>query len=253
LSEIPTVPSGAPTSWGARNAAAASLAVDVGRFVHTSSVHAFDLERIDGKVVEDSPRAEAFRLPAYDRSKWAGEQAVQAVVAQGLDAVIVNPTGVIGPLDFAPSRMGAVFRGVREHRLRFVVPGGFDWVDVRDVAAGMIAAADLGRSGGSYLLSGSHQTLGDLITIALRVLGIEAKPLVVPLPVARAWGPLGTVIARRTGSPWALTTESLHALQNDPRVSHARAGAELGYLSRPTEHTVRDIYAWIVDRERRND
>lgn len=238
---------------GARNAAVASLAADVGRFVHTSSVHAFDLECIDGMVDEDSPRAEAFRLPVYDRSKWAGEQAVQAVVARGLDAVIVNPTGVIGPLDFAPSRMGAVFRGVRDHHLRFVVPGGFDWVDVRDVAAGMIAAADLGRSGRNYLLSGSHQTLRDLVAMALRVLGSEARPVIVPMLVARAWGPLGTVIARKTGSPWVLTTESLHALENDPPVSHARAGAELGYVPRPTEQTVRDIYAWAAGRERRDE
>lgn len=229
---------------GARNAAEAALAADVRRFVHTSSVHSFDLERCD-EVEETSVRAEAEHLPIYDRSKWAGEQEVQRVIGRGLDGVIVNPTGIIGPLDFGPSRMGAVLLGLRDNRFRFVVPGGFDWVDVRDVAAGLIAAADHGRTGENYLLSGHHQSVRGLAEIALREAEIDAEPVTVPMWLARGWGPFGTVIARRTGSPWALTTESLHALANDPPVNRSKAGREFDYRPRPTTETVRDVYAWF--------
>lgn len=229
---------------GARNAAEAALAAGVGRYVHTSSVHAFDLERCD-EVDETSPRAESDHLPVYDRSKSAGEQEVQDVIGRGLDGVIVNPTGVIGPFDFGPSRMGTVLLGLRSNRFRFVVPGGFDWVDVRDVADGMIAAANRGRTGENYLLSGHHQSVRGLAQIALWEAQIDAEPVTVPMWLAKGWGPFGTVVARRTGSPWALTSESLHALANDPPVTRDKAEQELGYRPRPTDETVRDAYAWF--------
>ncbi len=93
---------------GVRNAATAALDAGVRRFVHCSSIHAFDLER-PGVITETSARAVHPHLPAYDRSKAAGEVELLEVVDQGLDAVITNPSGVLGPNDFSPSRMGAVF------------------------------------------------------------------------------------------------------------------------------------------------
>lgn len=83
---------------GVRNAAEAALACGVQRLVHCSSVHAFDLERCTGGIVdESSPRSVRPGLPAYDRSKAAGEAELRRVVSRGLGAVVVNPTGVIGP------------------------------------------------------------------------------------------------------------------------------------------------------------
>ncbi len=124
---------------GVRNAATAALDAGVRRFVHCSSIHAFDLEQ-PGVLTETSPRAVARQLPAYDRSKAAGEVEVRRVVDQGLDAVITNLTGVLGPNDFTPSRMGAVFLALVRRRIPALVAGGFDWVDVRDATAGMMAA-----------------------------------------------------------------------------------------------------------------
>ena len=119
---------------GVRIVAEEAHRAGVRRFVHCSSVHAFDLFGARGHVVnEGTRRAVDPRLPAYDRSKAAGEAQLQRVVAAGLDAVIVNPTGVVGPRDEQPSRMGHFFRALAAHRLPATVAGAFDWVDVRDV------------------------------------------------------------------------------------------------------------------------
>src|SRR5262245_38596974 len=121
---------------GARVVAEAALATGVRRLVHCSSVHAFDVgSRIGEPVDESCPRSTDSRLPAYDRSKAAGEAAVRRAVQRGLDAVVVNPTAVLGPADEAPSRVGAVLLAMWRGWVPAVPGGGFDWVDVRDVVA----------------------------------------------------------------------------------------------------------------------
>jgi len=61
---------------------------------------------------------------------------------QGLDAVIVHPTGILGPHDYAPSHAGRAMLDIYHGRTRVLVAGGFNWVDVRDVCAGAMAAAE---------------------------------------------------------------------------------------------------------------
>ena len=124
----------------------AALDAGVRRYVHFSSVHAFAHDPYDQPLDERRARPGPSH-PAYDRSKAEGEARVQAVVAQGLEAVIVNPTGIIGPADPRPSRMGQVFLDLARRKMPALLDGGFDWVDVRDVVAGAIGALEHGRAG----------------------------------------------------------------------------------------------------------
>jgi dihydroflavonol-4-reductase len=232
---------------GVRNVAETALAVGVGRLVHCSSVHAYDLETTEPLIDETSARATRPGLPAYDRSKAAGEAALQEVVKRGLDAVVVNPTGVIGPYDFAPSRMGHVFLALAQSRLPALVNGGFDWVDVRDVASALMTAEQRGRSGESYLLPGHHVSLPDLSSVAQDVTGVPGPTITLPIGLARLATPLTNVIGRRTASPLWFTTESLHALRFSPPVSGGKAAAALDHHPRPFDETVHDIYRWFTD------
>ncbi len=232
---------------GVRNVAEAALRADVGRMVHCSSVHAYDLETPTDLLSETSPRATAPRLPAYDRSKAAGEAALTEVAERGLDTVVINPTGIIGPYDFAPSRMGLVFQALFRRRLPALIEGGFDWVDSRDVASTMVAAESRGRSGENYLLPGHHLSIPDLATVAEKVSSVAKPRWTIPMRVARFWGPLGDVLAQRSGSPLWYTSESLHALEHSPGVSGKKASEELGHAPRPSHDTVHDIYRWFKD------
>lgn len=223
----------------------AALAMGVSRMVHCSSVHAFDLTRASDPLTESSERSVNPALPAYDRSKWMGEQAVRERIERGLDAVIVNPTGIIGPYDFGPSRMGQVFLAIRDGRLPATIDGGFDWVDVRDVSAGIISAITNGVAGDNYLLSGQWWSIPDLALVAAGISGVDAPGSVLPTWAAQAWGPIGTALARRNNSALSMTTESIHALINSPQVSSLKAQATLGYTPRPTEQTIADTYQWF--------
>jgi dihydroflavonol-4-reductase len=229
---------------GAKNAAEAALRQGVRRFVHTSSVHAFDLSR-GGTIDETSPRSDAPHLAAYDRSKAAGERAVREVVARGLDAVIVHPTAVLGPFDFEPSRMGRTLLGLRDRTLPSLVAGGFDWVDVRDVVAALLAAVERGRTGESYLVSGEYRSVAELAALASTITGVAPPRIVSPIGLARVGVPFAAAWGWMTGKEPLYTNESLSTLAHDARISGAKAARELGHAPRSLEETLRDTYAWF--------
>ena len=232
---------------GVRTVAEAALAAGVQRLVHCSSLHAYDVGAIDGPVRESGPRATDARLPAYDRSKAAGEDELRRVVERGLDAVILNPSGMFGPIDPEPSRMGRVLLAMFKGRMPITVTGAFDWVDVRDVAAALIAASERGRTGENYLVGGHRATVTELGRLAAEVSGRRPPRLVAPLPPVQIAARLAVRLAgpRRAGR-LLLTPESLHALATEPVVDCSKAIAEIGYRPRPLTETVADLHASFV-------
>jgi dihydroflavonol-4-reductase len=229
---------------GVANAAEAARRAGVNRFVHCSSIHAFDLGRAVPPIDERAPRSIAPDLPVYDRSKEAGEERLREAVARGLDAVVVNPTAIIGPHDDEPSRMGWFFRSVFAHRLPASVAGGFDWVDVRDVATALLAAERAGAVGASYLVGGHYLTVTELARLAARVAGVRPPPVEVPGWFARVWSPLADRMAVRTRNPLWYTSESLAALGHGMPVDDTLARTVLGHHPRSIEETVADIHRW---------
>ncbi len=228
---------------GARNAASAALDAGVRRYVHMSSVHAFDLAPTRG-VIDESHHRPGPDRPAYDRSKAAGESAVREVIARGLDAVIVNPVGVIGPFDYGPSRMGRFFLDVARGRLPVVPDGGFHFVDARDVVASTIAAAERGRRGENYLLTGHWRSSVDMARLALPHVGGRAPRVITPA-VFHAASHAFALGGRLLGREALLTPEMVLTLQSHRHLSGERAARELGHAPRPHEDSVRDIYAWF--------
>jgi dihydroflavonol-4-reductase len=238
-----------PEAWdinvrGPAAVAAAVLEAAGPRLVHCSSVHAFDLARSGPRLDERSPRAVGPDRPVYDRSKAAGEVEVRKVIAAGLDATIVNPTGIIGPVDVGPSRMNAIIDQAARGRLPVVVRGGFDWVDVRDVVHGLMAAAERGRIGENYLLPGHQATILHLGRLAAALNGHVGPVVAVPATLARWLAPIGERIGRRFHSD-VLTPASVGTLLNHPIVDGSKAAAELGHHPRPLEDSVRDTVRWF--------
>ncbi len=232
---------------GAANAAAAARRARVKRYVHTSSIHAFDLYRGNGRVDEKSPRSERPDAFDYDRSKYRGEQGVRREIEQGLDAVIVNPTGVVGPWDFGPSRMGRVLLDLYHRRLPSLVDGGFDFVDVRDVIAGILAAEARGRTGENYILGGGYRSVPELAAIARSVTGVPLPRLASPRWLAKVGVPFAMAYGRMTDKEPLFTFESLDTLGLSRTIDIAKARAELGHAPRPLEDTIRDTYRWFAE------
>ena len=236
---------------GTRNVARACLAAGVRRMVHISSIHALSALPLDEPIDETRPLTTDDDCLPYDRSKAAGEQEVRAAVADGLDAVIVNPTSFIGPHDYRPSHMGGALLKLARGKLPMLFDGGFDWVDVRDVAQGALAAEKRGRTGESYLLSGRWCSLRDLGRMVAEAAGVPAPRLHLPLWLARLALPFFAIGARLTRRPSLYTRDTLDILQRHRLVCHDKATRELGYEPRPLEATIRDTVAWLRDNAHR--
>jgi dihydroflavonol-4-reductase len=217
----------------------------VARLVHVSSIHALASHPLHEPITEDRALATGRGLPGYDASKVAAERVVQAAVANGLDAVVLNPTAILGPHDCRPSHLGEVLLDLYHQRLPGLVAGGFDWVDVRDVAAGILAAADYAPAGSRYLLGGQRATVAELARLVAQVTGRPAPWLVTPMWLARAVAPGAEWAARLAGRRPLFTPESLYALRNHLDISSARARRDLGYVPRALEATVRDTFEWF--------
>ncbi len=229
---------------GTRNVVEACLRAKVKRLVHFSSIHAL-APNGDRPVDETRPLYDEPAALAYERSKARGERFVLDGVARGLDAVIVNPTGVIGPLDWKPSELGEVLLDLYHRRMPALVDGGFNWVDARDVVAGAIAAERKGRSGERYLLSGHWTTVRELAEVAAGVTRVRAPRLTAPMWLARASAPFSVGWSRISGTRPKFTAESLKALRHWRHVRHDKATRELGYEPRPLRDTVADTYDWF--------
>jgi dihydroflavonol-4-reductase len=231
---------------GAATAAEAARQTAVGRYVHFSSVHAFDATSTL-VVDEDSPRALGPRFAAYDRSKAEGEAEVRKVIEAGLNGVIVHPSGVIGAADHEPSRAGGGLLDAARGRLPVMVQGGFDFVDIRDVIAGALAAAERGERGRNYILSGSKTTIADMSSAAAKRAGAPAPLVILPRWLLRPLATLPTLVGRIRGREPIFTTESIDTLGTVARFSHDRAARELGYRPRPIEETIEGLVGWFIE------
>lgn len=230
---------------GPRNMASACLAAGVRRLVHTSSIHAFSTHPNREFMDETRTLALGRDVEAYDRSKARGWQEVLEVGRRGLDVVVVNPAGVIGPNDFKRSRMGSVLLDLYHRRLPALIDGGYNWVDARDVAAGMIAAERKGRNGEAYLLSGHWAHVAELASLVTKITGRPTPRMATPLWLAwlAAWPTLW--VARAKGEVPKFTPSAVRAVRMHRYVSHAKATAELDHRPRPLEETVRDTLDWF--------
>jgi dihydroflavonol-4-reductase len=218
------------------------------RFVHMSSIHAWRQDPVDEPLDETRPLADRPRDHAYDRSK---AEAMRLVLDSARDAVVVAPTSVVGPGDWRPSRMGCVLGACFRGHLPVVVGGGFDWVDVRDVAEGTLAAAERGRAGEAYLLGGAWTSVRALADAAAEVAGVRRPWATCPAWLARAAAPAGLAVARLGGLEPVFTPESIQVLATaNPRIASDKARRELGYGARPLSATLEDTYRWFREHGR---
>jgi len=239
-----------PDAWsinvdGPRIVAEAARRAGVDRLVHCSSVHAFDATRSEGLLDESCPRSGADR-PLYDRTKAAGEEAIRREVGAGLDATIINPTGIIGPVDPGLTRINRLMRTAARGRLVVATGGGFDFVDVRDVVLTAVAALDRGRTGESYLVPGHRISVMHLARMAAGLNGRLGPRVAVPGSVARRVAPAGERIGRWFHTD-SFTPASINTLIDAPSVDGSKAAIELGHRPRPVEDTIRDLIWWFHD------
>ena len=156
----------------------------VRRLIHFSSIHALSHFPLDEPMDETRPLV--MEGPTwYEITKSKAEKIVLDASKNGLDAIVINPTAVIGPNDFKPSLVGTVLIRLYNKSLPALVPGGYNWVDVRDIVRGVISAMDKGRKGERYILGGKWISVLDLAATLEKVTGKKVIKFMIPTQVAK--------------------------------------------------------------------
>jgi dihydroflavonol-4-reductase len=236
---------------GTRNVVEACLRERVGRLVYVSSIHAIKETPRGTAVTESQPFDPACVLGEYARSKAQASLEVLKGVKRGLDAVLVCPTGVIGPNDYYGSEMGQLIQRFLSRKLPAYVDGAYDFVDVRDVANGIILAGEKGTRGETYILSGEQVTVRGLLSTLERVSGVKAPSFKAPGWLAKLAGMLASPFYARSRRKPLFTAYSIDVLHSNSLVHCDKARRALGYTSRPVTESVADAVTWFRARRAR--
>ncbi|MDX1964365.1 MAG: NAD-dependent epimerase/dehydratase family protein [Pirellulales bacterium] len=214
--------------------------------LYVSSVDALGLGTRANPANEDTPTDTYPVLCGYVRTKRAAEAAVQAEVARGLDAVIVNPVYMLGPWDWKPSS-GRMLLEVARGWAKLSPPGGNDFVDVRDVALGILTACARGKTGRRYILGGTPLSYFDAWTLFAEITGAKPPWRNARTPMLWLAGTAGDLIYRLTGKEPDFNSAAVAMSRIEHHYSYARAAAELDYRPRDLRETVTAAWEWFVD------
>lgn len=235
---------------GTHNVLLAAMEAGVRRFVYTSSIHAITRAPHGVEIDERLPFDPINPYGEYDRSKAEASLVVKAAAAEGLDAVIACPTGVIGPYDYRRSEMGTLISQAALRKPQLYVDGAYDFVDVRDVAQGLLLAAERGRRGESYILSGERMSVRYLLETVREITGLGFFSLKIPLWLAKFIARFTPYYYRLAHVKPRFTPYSLEVVTGNANISHAKAQKELGYNPRPLKQALADTIRWFWENRR---
>ena len=227
---------------GTANVVNAALDAGVGRLVHTSSIAALGRPAKATVLDESAAWTPSPYNTAYARSKRDAEREVQRGVAEGLDAVVVNPALVWGPGRSGEGTM-AIAERLAAGRLPLAPPGTTSVVDVRDVLSGLVAARDRGQSGERYLLSAETLPWTEILARLADALGVEPPSRTAPGWLLSLGGALGEAAAAVARAEPALTRETARAARARVGYDGSRAERELGVRYRPFPETAAALAA----------
>ena len=234
---------------GTRNVINACLRCGVKRLVYTSTIHALKEPPFGNVIDENMPFNPKNNRGEYDRSKALASLEVVKAAKNGLDSVLVCPTGVLGPYDFKISAISQTFIDFINKKLKFMVNGAYDFVDVRDVAVGHILAAERGKTGENYILSGERVTMDEIMSILEEITGVGASRLRVPIWMAKIAGVFTPIYYKLTNTTPRFTEYSISTLQSNSYISHEKASKELGYSPCPVRQSIEDTIRWFKENK----
>lgn len=243
---IPVTAATAQALAETRNLLAAARRASVERLVFTSTLTTVGFPRDPSRLADETC---LFSTPytnnPYLMSKVAMENAVLDAARDGLPAVVVNPTAFFGPYDSKPTS-GTQILMIAKRLMPAYIQAPVNVIDVRDVAVGMIRAAERGRIGERYILGNWNTTQKELNVLIARVAGVMAPLVPVPFPMARYGSKLGewafrTVLRKPAPVPGFFVEMLRHMQQYDC----SKAVRELDYPRSSVEHAIRDALAWF--------
>ena len=226
---------------------------DVGKMVYVSSVHAIPEKAKDCIITEDCEFSPGLVDGDYAKSKATATELVFDAAKRGLNASIVFPSGIIGPGDIQGGSFTSMAKSFLRGKLPFAVRGGYDFVDVRDVAKGILDCSENGEPGKGYILSGHYVTIRKMLQLVGKTAKRKYRPICLPLGLAKLAAPYYEHRSLKKRKPLFFTPYSVAVLASNGQFSHAAASECFAYHPRPVKDTLRDMTAWLLEQRRKGE
>lgn len=231
---------------GTRNIVRKCLQHRVKKLVYVSST----------SVIPELPKGQVIReIENYDPDKVIGYYAktkamatdlvMRAVRENDLDASVVYPSGIFGPNDYGFGLITSCLLMVAEGKLRISIGGTFNSVDARDLAAGIIACAERGRKGETYIMASRCYTFSQLFTAICKEAGVKKYLFTVPLWFVRPFSGLGALYGKMTNKPAWFSQFTVYNLERNNNYSAEKAEKELGFRCRSLNESIADTISWL--------
>ncbi|WP_448701457.1 NAD-dependent epimerase/dehydratase family protein [Mucilaginibacter sp. AW1-3] len=227
----------------------ANLCVQYGaRLVHVSSIVAIGDAKPGALITENNHLEETPHEDGYAISKYESEMEVFRAIAEGLDAVVVNPSLIIGK-NAGKTGTGIIFNKVRKG-LKYYTNGSLGWVDVEDVAKCMIALMNSNITAERYIISAENLDYQYVFNEAANCFGVkapatEAKPWMLNL----AWR-ASAVMSLLAGKPKGIDKTSAQAASKNTNFNNAKIKQAIGIGFKPVSLSIKEICEALADGER---
>lgn len=229
---------------GTRNIFEKAYEKHVKKIIYVSSIHAIPVAKSNKVMTE---------INSFDPKKVKGHYAKSKAIASnialqysslGMDVSIVHPSGIIGPGDWRCGQITSAILLYLKGKLPAGVKGKNNFVDVRDVANGILSCAEHGKSGECYLITGHEDSVKNILE-EVRVLTDGKKLIYLPLWIVKIIAPFYEMIMLRKKQKSFLTPYSAFALGVNSKYSYRKANKEFNYYPRPLEKTISDTVKWL--------
>ena len=217
----------------------------VGKLVYVSSVHAIPEKPKGMEITENAAFSPDLVRGDYAKSKAIATSLVFEAASRGLNASVVFPTGIIGPGDMGKGSITNLLLSFLAGKLPLAVRGGYDFVDVRDVAAGIVACSKRGEAGRGYILSGQYASIRDILNAAKKTLGLKRYVSFLPICFAKLVAPIYEKRSLRKKQALYFTPYAVAVLDSNGKFSRAAATAAFGYAPRSLQSSIRDTVLWL--------
>lgn len=220
------------------------------QLIYVSSVHAIP-EKPKGEAIVEIDRFDPDDVVGlYAKTKSEATAYVLDARKRGLNVNVVHPSGICGPFDMGRGHLTALVVDYYKGRLRAGIKGGYDFVDVRDVANGIISCCEKGKPGECYILSNRYFSVEEILELLHQLTGKRRIKTYLPHWFVKLTAPLAETYYRILRRPPLFTSYSIFTLTTNSLFSHEKASNLLGYTTREMRQTLGDTVEWLKDQGR---
>lgn len=234
---------------GVKNIVDYCIKYKVKRLIHISSVHAIKEEKNNEIIKETKVFSPNYVVGLYAKTKAEASQYVIDAMKK-IDAIIIHPSGIFGPYDYAKGHLSQLLIDYCNNKLTAAVDGGYDFVDARDVAKAVITATTTKHVNECFIISNKYYKIKEILDIASNITKHKKIKIFLPIWFAKLTAPLSELYYKILKQPPLYTTYSLYTLSSNSNFSHDKATKLLNYKPREMKETIKDTIEFLKKENR---